>query len=249
MSEGYPQIIPRPERWEPGRSAPWAALEPRQRRSLSLERVVSSLAERGLAGPPTGEQEPDREAEVADGIPSPGPARASSVLVLLFEEEGEARTVLTRRASHLRTHSGEVSFPGGRLDEGEGPVEAALREAHEEIGLDPALATVVGHLPPLLTFVSGAVIQPVVAVLPRRPELVAAPEEVARVFDVSLAELLDDGVFHEERWHRPELSELGTDGFLLWFFEVSGEMVWGATGRLLVELLTAVVDVPHPGRA
>ena len=72
---------------------------------------------------------------------------------------------------------------------------------------------------------------------------------MARVFDVSLAELLDDGVFHEARWHRPERSELGTDGFLLWFFEVSGEMVWGATGRLLLELLTAVVGVPHPGRA
>jgi 8-oxo-dGTP pyrophosphatase MutT (NUDIX family) len=248
VSGDYPQIIPRPERWELGREAPWARLAPEARRSLSLDRIVRTLVARGLAGPPTGQLALAREAEVADGVALPGPPRESSVLVLLFEEDGEARTVLTRRASHLRTHSGEVSFPGGRLDEGEGPVEAAVREAQEEIGLDPALATVVGHLPPLLTWVSGAIIQPVVAVAPRRPELVAAPAEVERVFDVALAELLAEGVFHEERWHRPELSRPGGEGFPLWFFEVAGEMVWGATGRLLVELLTAVVDVPHPGQ-
>ena len=88
-----------------------------------------------------------------DGFPDPGAPAA--VLVPLFERDGETRVVLTRRAAHLRTHTGEVSFPGGRLDSGESPEAGALREAAEEVGLDPAQVEVVGRLTPLATFSSG----------------------------------------------------------------------------------------------
>jgi 8-oxo-dGTP pyrophosphatase MutT (NUDIX family) len=156
--------------------------------------------------------------------------------------------VLTRRAAHLRTHTGEVSFPGGRLDGAETPEAGALREAAEEIGLDAAQVELVGRLTPLVTFSSTASITPVVGVLPGAPSLVANPHEVEHVFDVALAELAADGVVREERWIVPgrtmPVPDLGEDGsFPVWFFELPHDTVWGATARMLVELLGIVLDV------
>jgi 8-oxo-dGTP pyrophosphatase MutT (NUDIX family) len=170
------------------------------------------------------------------------------VLALLFEQGGETRVVLTRRAAHLRTHTGEVSFPGGRLDAGETPEAGALRESAEEVGLDPADVEVVGRLTPLVTFSSTASITPVVAVLTGVPRLIANPHEVEHVFDVSLAELAADGVFREERWIVPgrtlPMAESGEDGsFPVWFFELPHDTVWGATARMLVEVLRIVLAV------
>lgn len=158
----------------------------------------------------------------------------SAVLVALFEEDGETRVLLTRRAATLRTHRGQVSFPGGRLEADEDAVAAALREAFEEIGLDPALLRPLALLAPATAFVSGTPITPVVATMDRRPPVAANPAEVARVFDVSLAELAS--AFTEERWREP-----GLPTFSMYFFEVAGETVWGATARMLVDLLTVVL--------
>ena len=111
------------------------------------------------------------------------------------------------------------------------------------MGLDPSLVTIVGWLHPLTTLVSSSLIQPVLATLARRPHLVANPTEVERVFDVSLAELADLDIFHEERWRLPEraIRGSGDDSFPVWFFEVAGEMIWGATARMLYELLNVVL--------
>ena len=174
---------------------------------------------------------------------APMPERINSgVLVPLFEEDGEARLILTRRSTGLRTHQGQVSFPGGRLDEGEDAVGAALREAFEEVGLDPALVTTVGWLHPLLTMVSTSFILPVLGVLDGRPDYVVNPDEVERVFDVALRELADPGIFHEERWRIPGRLVAGSDdgSFPVWFFEIAGELIWGATARMLHELLSLV---------
>jgi 8-oxo-dGTP pyrophosphatase MutT (NUDIX family) len=170
------------------------------------------------------------------------------VLAAFFEEDGEARVILTRRSSGLRTHRGEVSFPGGRLDPGEGPAQTALREAHEEVGLDPTLVTPAGWLHPVLTLVSASLIMPVLGTLAARPILVPSPAEVERVFDVSLSELAEPGVFHEEHWQVPGRILPGSaDGsFPVWFFEVSGEMIWGATARMLYELLAMVLGAQQP---
>lgn len=175
----------------------------------------------------------------------PGGGAPSAVLVPLFEEGGEARVVLTRRAAHLRTHTGEVSFPGGRLDAGESPEDGACREAAEEVGIDPDSVEVVGRLTPLSTYSSGATITPVVGVLPGRPRLRANPTEVDHVFDVTLSTLLTDEVFREELWLMPERllgaagggarPELGWRP--MWFFELADDTIWGATARMLVELL------------
>src|SRR5260370_1122851 len=104
-----------------------------------------------------------------------GEGRRAAVLAPLCEEEGETRVVLTRRSSALRSHTSEVSFPGGQAEVGETLVDAALREAREEVALDPATVEVVAALGSLTTVSSNALITPFVRILPARPVLSANP--------------------------------------------------------------------------
>jgi 8-oxo-dGTP pyrophosphatase MutT (NUDIX family) len=233
--QGGRQVIPRPPTAHAGSPAPWAALDPRDRRAITVARVRQAVS-----GPrPT----PDWAQRVPpDAFPDPG--APSAVLAALFDEQGEARVVLTRRSAHLRSHRGEVSFPGGRLDGSETAEEGALREASEEIGLDPALVEPVGRLSAVTTFASGSFITPVVGLLSRRPRLVASPTEVEHVFDVALAELADPEIFREEWWTvAGRVPALGGVPFPVWFFELPDDTVWGATARMLVDLLRLVLEV------
>ncbi len=195
-----------------------------------LRSVTEALGRAGR----TLDQGPPASPENVDEAWAAAPAAASAVLVALFEEGGEARVVLTRRSTLLRTHRGQVSFPGGRIDPGEDALGAALREAHEEVGLDPGLVTPVGYLASVFAFSTGAPITPVVATLPARPELVPNAAEVDRAFDAALADLAAG--FTEEWWSEP-----GLPRFVMYFFSVEGETVWGATARMLVDLLTTVL--------
>ncbi len=242
-----PQVIPRPDSWRPGGPAPWAGVAKAQRAGIGIERVSDALEAAGQRGPVPEDLGPDgifgstvilNESTVFD-VRRPN----SAVLGVFFEEAGEARLVFTRRSTSLRTHRGEVSFPGGRIEPGEDALGGALREAFEEVNLDPSTVTVLGWLHPVMTMVSASLIQPVLATLAGRPELTASPAEVERVFDVSLAELADPGIFHEERWSIPgrEIPGSEDNSFPIWFFEVAGEMIWGATARMLYELLTVVL--------
>jgi 8-oxo-dGTP pyrophosphatase MutT (NUDIX family) len=191
---------------------------------------------------------PEPRSELTGIAPDDAAAlRDSAVLVAAFEEDGEARVVLTRRAGTLSRHRGEVAFPGGRLDPGEPALAAALREAHEEVGLVPEVVQPRFWLRPIVTFASGSIIRPFVGTLEGRPRLEPAPGEVARVFDVSVSALLDDGTFHEERWRRPTPRPSGAEGtFPIYFFEVDGEVVWGATARILTELCCLVTGTDLP---
>jgi 8-oxo-dGTP pyrophosphatase MutT (NUDIX family) len=172
---------------------------------------------------------------------APDSARAA-VLVPLLEVTGRTGVVLTRRAAHLRRHAGEVSFPGGRMEPGESPWDTALREAHEEIALDPALVSPVGRLDPVNTRVSGNLIHPVVGRVTGAPVLSADPGEVARIFTVTLSDLAREGTHWCEDWGTPD----GTVS--VHFFAVDGETVWGATARMLHTLIGALV-APGQGPA
>jgi 8-oxo-dGTP pyrophosphatase MutT (NUDIX family) len=165
-------------------------------------------------------------------LPSFPDARVSAVLIALVEGPDGAEVLLTRRSMEMRNHRGEISFPGGRLDPGETPVQTALREAHEEVGLDPSAPTVVGELAHLNTIVSRSYIVPIVSVLDHRPDLEPRTAEVDRVFWTSISELLLPGVYRQERWGQPPMDRP------LHFFELHGETVWGATAHMLVDLLT-----------
>src|SRR5204862_6387272 len=203
------------------------------RRHITLERIRAVMAAEDPAHP---------DPALPGPADLPGPPRPAAVLVPLFEEDGETRIILTRRAAHLRSHTGEVSFPGGRLEPGEEAVAAALREASEEVGLDPAQVEILGQLAPLTTMSSAAAITPFVGVLTNRPVLHPNPAEVEVAFDVALADLLADGVYREERWKLPDRLDRP-----MYFYDLPDDIVWGATARVLTALLVLVTRPPSPG--
>ena len=164
-------------------------------------------------------------------------AKASAVLIALADGPQGPEVLLTRRSWEVRTHRGEVSFPGGRLDPGETPVDAALREAHEEVGLDPAQVSVRGELEHLNTVVSRSYIVPKVATVPERLTLRAETMEVDRVMWVPLAEFTRPDTYRSEVWG------VGATDRLLHFFELDDETVWGATAHMLVDLLRRTLVV------
>ncbi|HTT90687.1 MAG TPA: CoA pyrophosphatase [Acidimicrobiales bacterium] len=242
------QQIPRPAGALPGVPPPWSDLPQDRRRAITVDEVVRALA----AG------RPDRRLEAIEAAgrrvtPSELPEGAGSgpaaVVCLLFDREGETNVVLTRRSAHLRSHSGEVSFPGGRLQPDERPLQAALREANEEIGIEAAAVEVIGHLTPLTRVRSPALVHCFVArfhsPLADRPAFVVNPGEVEMVFWVPLARLASDGVYHEELWPLPDRSGGAASGLTPYravpFFRLDEDIVWGATGRLLTELLGLVL--------
>lgn len=168
-------------------------------------------------------------------------ALRSAVLAGLYQElagDGPAQVVLTRRSQRLRSHSGEVSFPGGRQEPGEDLWITALREAEEEIALERTAVTHLGELDHLRTVSSRSWIVPYVAEITDPhlviPRLQAAPAEVELVLHVGLDELLKDGVFHEELWTFGEYTRP------VFFFEIEGDTVWGATAAMLRNLLSII---------
>lgn len=220
---GGPQVIPRPEHAAPGGPPPWNHT-PEAERTVDLDLLTRRLsgytpvfADRGLA-----ERSPH-----------------SAVLIPLYQHDGDVMVVLTRRSRDLRSHTHEVSFPGGRHDETDlDLVSTALREAAEEVRLDTASVQIVGELDRFVTGGSGSLVHPFVGILDRTPnDLVANPAEVEAILHVRLDELLLDEVWREERW-----SLDGAPAVAVTFFELHGDTVWGATGNMLRQLLTMATD-------
>lgn len=246
---GGAQIVPRPPTWREGGPAPWhdpARLDSTRR---SASHAVSST-EDARTSPliVTVDDVRSALALAPDARPSERFAddgRASAVLALLYDALGphdaiEAHVVLTRRARHLRQHSGEISFPGGRQDPGETLWDTAVREALEEIALDPAAPQPIGQLDHLRTVTSESFIVPFVATVEGRPDLRPHPGEVDAVLHVPLSELLSPEVFREEIWR------FGEQERPMWFFELLGDTVWGATASMLRNLLALVTGTFDP---
>jgi 8-oxo-dGTP pyrophosphatase MutT (NUDIX family) len=251
---GGAQRIPRPSNARPGGPPPWADIPPELRRpSLADVRTVLS----GLGPPVPSARERSLRAVRGDGNGAGGEhelpgisewdVRPSAVLAPLYEEDGQAIVVLTRRTWDLRTHQGEVSFPGGRIEPGESPADAACREAKEEIDLDPSTVELIGELDHLTTVSSRAFIVPYVGTLPGRPDCRPNPREVEAVLHVPLAELADPAIYREELWTFP-----GGVRLPVHFFELVGDTVWGMTAALLRQLVGMVThtlgrgDLGHP---
>ncbi len=157
--------------------------------------------------------------------PDDSDARRSAVLMLFADTDGDGdgELLLTERAHHMRSHPGQVSFPGGMIDPGETPIEAALREADEEIGLDPSGVEVFAELPELWLPPSNFAVTPVLGYWRRRgPVGIASPDEVHAIHHVSIAELLDPthriSVRHPSGWVGPGFL-IGPDReVILWGF-------------------------------
>jgi 8-oxo-dGTP pyrophosphatase MutT (NUDIX family) len=160
--------------------------------------------------------------------PAPGD-RLAAVLAPLVERP-DPSLIFTVRSDALSRHPGEISFPGGLVDEGETPGEAALREAFEEIGLDPTLPRVVGALPPVHTYVSAILVIPFVGVLASPPDLFAAEAEIKEILRVPLTGL----AAAEEPMELPRGDGTVWHG---WAYPVDDHTIWGATGLMVHSFL------------
>jgi 8-oxo-dGTP pyrophosphatase MutT (NUDIX family) len=180
------------------------------------------------------------ERPASDPVAPVDTLRSSAVLVALTDGDQGAEVLLTRRSETLNRHRGEISFAGGRVDAGETFEAAALREAYEEVALSPSAVELHGRLAPISTMASRSFIVPVVGTLGAHPVLTPAAAEVERIMWVPLAELTRADTFREELWdfeggRRP-----------IYFFELDDETIWGATARILHQLLRVALGIVGP---
>ena len=168
---------------------------------------------------------------------------AAAVLLLFLFRAGEPRLVFVKKTETVPHHKGQFSFPGGTVETSDGSlIDAALREAQEEIGLDPGLVDVLGVFDDTPTNASNFVITPVVGLARAAPLLRADGREIERVVEIPLARLLDPAVYREEWWEREGRRQPVV------FFTVGADVVWGATGRILRDFLKVVFPEAMAGR-
>jgi 8-oxo-dGTP pyrophosphatase MutT (NUDIX family) len=172
-----------------------------------------------------------------------GEQTLAAVLVPLYQAAPSEppHVVLTRRRADLRRHAGEISFPGGRQDPGDADLSAtALREAHEEIGLAPDGVQLLGELPPVATFATNYLIHPFVGLIEPGQRWRISPREVDVVLELPLGDL-------QASRTRTEIERRGmtfeTDAFVL-----DGNLIWGATFRILADLLERLRQGAPDGR-
>ena len=187
------------------------------------EPTTAAFLRRCLAEPPGADAVEDADEARAEGL-------AAAVLVPIIMER-EPRILLTRRADHLRSHGGQVSFPGGRIDpEDASPEAAALREAWEEVALDPGSVEVIGRLPQHETG-TGFLVTPVVGLVAPGVALRAAAAEVAAILSLPLSLLLDPS-----QPARSRIKLKGGDWRDVWVWPHDEHHIWGATAAILVSL-------------
>ncbi len=169
--------------------------------------------------------------EEAAGMESIGGQNDAAVLVPLYLSGGKLHAVFTKRRDDLRRHAGEISFPGGRSDESDPALQhTALREAHEEIGLDPSAVEVIGALQPTPTIATGYAVYPFVGLIEPGLEWTLSPREVAEVLELSLRDL-------RAGYGRRRLIRRGVP-FRTDVYVVGENLIWGATARMLGDLLS-----------
>ena len=167
-----------------------------------------------------------------------GALRDAAVLILLIPRDGGFSILFTERTKTLHAHAGQISFPGGGVEEDDADnAETALREASEEIGLDPKNARVIGELEDYVTR-TGFRVKPVVAILEKEQDWAPNPGEVASIFEVPLDYLLKPGNLSEE--------SLVFESGERWFYACNygGHHIWGATAGMLKSFANAISDPP-----
>ncbi len=165
--------------------------------------------------------------------------RCAAVLLPLVQTDAGPALVLTRRTDQVEHHKGQISFPGGALDDGEDPLAGALRETYEEIGVPPSDVRVLGGLDDEEAAISGFLVSPFVGVLPYPSRLRVSADEVHAVLVVTLRALLDPRNVRTDLYRRAR-----GDSVVMYYYQAGSDVIWGATGRIVARFLEAVFDVP-----
>jgi 8-oxo-dGTP pyrophosphatase MutT (NUDIX family) len=187
------------------------------------EPLPGSIAHEPLRAVPTGDVRPNFEHKTP---PKPG-----SVLILLFEEQGYLYFPLTQRADYVGAHGGQISLPGGKAEEGETPIQTALREAQEEIGIDPSKVEIMGTLSQFFVIPSNFMVTPVVGFYRTTPIFTPDPIEVVKILKGNVDELVRDDAVHAGEIIAARIYKMNAPHFL-----IDGHIVWGATAMMLNEL-------------
>jgi 8-oxo-dGTP pyrophosphatase MutT (NUDIX family) len=164
-------------------------------------------------------------------------AKGAAVLVPIFERNGELHVVYIRRADHVASHRGQVAFPGGRVDPADATLlDTALREAQEEVGIDPLTVDVLGAFPEMSTLTSGIIVAPFAGVIPATTPFRPCPEEVAEIFEVPMGALRDPRYRGTYEWDgkRPRFPAI----------LYGGQTIWGLTLRITENLLAILNSSP-----
>lgn len=209
-------------------------------RTMDLKKVVLSL-EKKLKEPRYGQEAQEKMMPV----PRPGykpvweaesSCRKAGVLVLLYPKDGRFFLVLTRRSDRVVIHQAQISFPGGHREPGESYEQTALREAREELGIDPESVRVIGELSPLYIPPTNYCIYPVIAASAQRPDFHPSELEVAEIIEVPLDHLMDSRNIRREEW---TVRGITAD---VPFFQYNEHKIWGATAMVLSELKELLSD-------
>jgi 8-oxo-dGTP pyrophosphatase MutT (NUDIX family) len=172
--------------------------------------------------------------------PLPVGIRRAAVLLLLVHAKGEAALLLTQRSQAVERHKGQISLPGGVVEPDETALDAALRETSEEIGVREEDVTILGGLDEEETVVSGFRLAPFVGTIPYPYPLQVNTAEVHRVLEVPVRTLLDPRNLRAELWNHDGVPRT------VYFFSVNGDLVWGATARVITQFLGAVFPIVLP---
>ncbi|MDP2040534.1 MAG: CoA pyrophosphatase [Algoriphagus sp.] len=159
--------------------------------------------------------------------------RKSGVLILFYPESESAFFPLIKRPEYAGFHSGQVAFPGGKMEISDANIiETALREAEEEVGIDRSQVQIMGCLSELFIPTSNFLVTPVIGFLEKRPDLVPEEKEVSRIIQAELSQLLRPEIRKQKILDLGQNLKLDTP-----YFEIDGEVVWGATAMILSELI------------
>lgn len=191
-----------------------------------VQRAASTLRQEAPLSWNRGDREMQNNAQfLADGVVP----KHAAVLVGLVPRRGELHLLLTQRHAGLKAHAGQIAFPGGRIDEGETPLQAALREAHEETGIESRFITPLGYLEGYVTG-TGFFISPVVAILQEGFSLTPQADEVVDIFEVPLGFLMD------ARNRQTLFRESGGKTWRYYSYPFEGRNIWGATAGMIKNL-------------
>jgi 8-oxo-dGTP pyrophosphatase MutT (NUDIX family) len=191
---------------------------------LTPAQITARLSSKKMSPPPWGL------------LTETGHLRPASVLVPFIRQNNSWHLLFTRRTDDVQDHKGQVSFPGGAIEnEDHNEIIAALREAQEEIGLEPQDVSVLGQLDPVATL-SGYLITPVVAIIPANYTFTPSPQEVSRIFTIPLAWLAEAGHYNESVRTFP--NGITTPVFYYDLFD--GELLWGITAYITVALIDVI---------